>query len=84
MLLIPAMFDLRKGETWERNSGCGGGTIMPNGSGMYRLIGVCSLLIAVIGLHIYTLLEEETTKRKMGERNALAPGTGDPGNERHT
>jgi hypothetical protein len=51
------------------------GTIMPNGSGMYRLIGVCSLLIAVIGLHIYTLLEEEATKRKIDKRNTLAPGT---------
>jgi hypothetical protein len=32
---------------------------MFNGSGGYRLVGVCSLLIALIGVHFYTLLDDE-------------------------
>lgn len=44
---------------------------MPNGSGVYRLIGTCSLLIAVIGLNVYTLLEEEATRRKIRERSII-------------
>ena len=43
---------------------------MPNGSGVYRLVGACSLLLAVVALHIYTLLEEEATARKLRERDA--------------
>jgi len=43
---------------------------MPNGSGLYRLVGACSLLIAVVALHIYTILEEEATARKLRERDA--------------
>jgi hypothetical protein len=31
---------------------------MPNGSGLFRLIGVCSLLVGVIALHLYNLQEE--------------------------
>ena len=43
---------------------------MPNGSGVYRLVGVFSLLIAVVALHIYTTLEEEVAARKLRERDA--------------
>ena len=51
---------------------------MPNGSGMYRIIGVCSLLIAVIAGHVYhvkqerqemlDLLEKERLKKEEKER----------------
>jgi hypothetical protein len=43
---------------------------MPNGSGMYRLVGLCSLLLAVVSLHVYSLLEEEATARKLRRHDA--------------
>ena len=51
---------------------------MPNGSGMYRIIGVCSVLIAVIARRVYhvmlerqemlDLLEKERLKKEEKER----------------
>ena len=32
--------------------------VMPNGTGMFRLVGVCTLLVVVIALHMYNAVWE--------------------------
>jgi hypothetical protein len=45
---------------------------MPNRSGAYRLIGTCSLLIAVIAIHLYYLMENDDVQRgQIGEDEEL-------------
>jgi hypothetical protein len=44
---------------------------MPNGSGMYRIIGVCSLLIAVIAGHVYHVKQEQKEMLDLLEKERL-------------